>query len=186
MGTGAARGPGPRGIDRPEPTGRTGGPSLPPARSPFHERPKSEDGRSRAARIARRDSRTAARDRDGAATTTRCPRAASPAETRSMNSLTSCVSPQGCGLTWAIASGSGGTGVSIEARRGGQEKGPPLDGPLPEPKSGGRLLARGRIRRELLRALARCLATMLGDELLSLLPRLVVGPLGVRGLHQVA
>jgi hypothetical protein len=69
-GTGAARGRGPRGKASPEPTASTAGPS-PSTRSPFQVRSNSALGRSTASRISRRDSRTAVRDSDGAATRTR-------------------------------------------------------------------------------------------------------------------
>ena len=111
IGTGAARGAGPRGIARLEPTASTGGPPSPPALSPFQEPSNSAAGRSRAARITRRDSRTADREAAGAATTTLCPRSARPAETRATNSLTSCGAPHGWGLTWAIERRSGATGA---------------------------------------------------------------------------
>ena len=111
MGTGAARGAGPRGIARLEPTASTGGPPSPPALSPFQEPSNSAAGRSRAARITRRDSRTADREAAGAATTTLCPRSASSAETRATNSLTSWCAPHGWGLTWAIERRSAGHGA---------------------------------------------------------------------------
>ena len=42
-------------------------------------------------------------ERDGASTSTRCPRAASSADSARTNALTSCSSSQGYGVTWAIA-----------------------------------------------------------------------------------
>ena len=101
-GSGAARGRGPRGIGMPLPSASTGGPPSPPARSRVQLPSKSAAGRSPAAAIARRDSRSARRESDGAATTTRWPRSASSAETRATNSLISWRAPQGCGVTWAI------------------------------------------------------------------------------------
>ena len=111
MGTGAARGAGPRGIARLDPTASTGGPPSPPALSPFQEPSNSAAGRSRAARITRRDSRTADREAAGAATTTLCPRWASSAETRATYSFTSWCAPHGWGVAWAIERRSRATGA---------------------------------------------------------------------------
>ena len=55
------------------------------------------------ARISRRDSRTSSGDRDGASTTIRCPRAASPSASERTKALTSCSSSQGWGVTCAMA-----------------------------------------------------------------------------------
>ena len=62
----------------------------------------SEAGRSSAAAIAWRDSRTSRREPEAVAITTRCPRSASSAETRETNELTSWRIAHGCGVTWAI------------------------------------------------------------------------------------
>ena len=67
----------------------------------------SASGRSRADRISFRDSRTSCGDRDGASTSTRCPRSASSCASSPANALTSCSSSHGCGVTWAIENRSG-------------------------------------------------------------------------------
>ena len=64
-------------------------------------------GRSRAARISLRDSRTSSGERDGASSSTRCPRSASSRETSAANVPTSCASSRGCGATCAMANRSG-------------------------------------------------------------------------------
>ena len=64
-------------------------------------RRRASPGRPSAARIARRDSRIAVRESDGAAIRTRCPRSASCPEVRATNWSISWRDPQGCGLTWA-------------------------------------------------------------------------------------
>ena len=87
----------------PLPSASTG---TPAALAPSALASNSDAGRSAAAAITRRDSRTAARDSDGAAITTRCPRAASSAEVRATNSLTSCRIAHGCGVTWTTESRS--------------------------------------------------------------------------------
>ena len=108
-GTGATRGLGPSdSIGSPEPRARTGGPS-PPRRVPFQLEPKAVAGRSRAARMSFFDSRTAVRDSEGAAISTRCPRSASSAATLPANSLTSWRTSHGNGEKCAIDRGSGGT-----------------------------------------------------------------------------
>ena len=67
----------------------------------------SASGRSLAAWIALRDSRTSALDVDGAITTTRWPRLASSSAQRATARLTSCGASQANGVTWAIARRSG-------------------------------------------------------------------------------
>ena len=62
---------------------------------------KSESGSSFAARIARRDSRMAVLESEGAAISTRWPRSARCPEVRATNWSISWRDPQGCGLTWA-------------------------------------------------------------------------------------
>ena len=63
-------------------------------------------GRSRAARISLRDSRTSSGDRDGASSSTRCPRSASSRDTSDANVPTSFASSSGCGATCAMANRS--------------------------------------------------------------------------------
>ena len=106
IGTGAAAGPGPRGIARLEPTREHRRAASPPARGP--------------ARIRRRAPRVA-RGRRESPGATRAPQPASPPGPRPppcararraprrpapTNSFTSWGDPHGCGLTWAIESGS--------------------------------------------------------------------------------
>ena len=84
------------GSSSPTPSTRT-----PPSGS------NSASGRSRAARISFRDSRTSCGERDGASTSSRCPRSASSFASSPANALTSCSSSHGWGVTWAIANRSG-------------------------------------------------------------------------------
>jgi hypothetical protein len=104
----------------------TGGAGSPPRRcsgssspTPSTRTPPSGSnsvfGVSRADRISRRDSRTSSRDRDGASTSIRCPRAASSPARSATNALTSCSSSHAWGVTCAIAYRSG-TGRRILRR----------------------------------------------------------------------
>jgi hypothetical protein len=68
--------------------------------------PNTEEGRSAAAAICRRDSRTSCREPDGAAITTRWPRAIRSSEIRATYSFTSWRELHGCGVTCAISSPS--------------------------------------------------------------------------------
>ncbi len=101
-GTVAARGP--SGTGSAEPIASTGGPS-PPRRVARQVDPNAEAGRSRASRISLRDSRTAARESDGAAISTWWPRSESSAATLPANSLTSLRASHGWGENWAIDRG---------------------------------------------------------------------------------
>jgi hypothetical protein len=96
----------------------TGGAGRPPRRCSGSSSPtpstrtapsgsNSASGFSRAARINRRESRTSARDRDGASTSIRCPRAASSFASSPANAFTSCSSSHAWGDTCAMAYPSG-------------------------------------------------------------------------------
>ena len=96
----------------------TGGAGRPPRRCSGSSSPtpstrtppsgsNSVSGFSRAARISLRESRTSARDREGASTSSRWPRAASSFASSPANAFTSCSSSHAWGVTCAMAYRSG-------------------------------------------------------------------------------
>ena len=89
------------------------------ARSPSRSRRTAPPAARAQPRITRRDSRTAARELAGAATTTRCPRSASSAETRATNSFTSCARPPRMGAHLGDREALAGHRRSIEAHQRG-------------------------------------------------------------------
>src|SRR6185295_13237938 len=107
------------------------------------------------------------------------PRFSSSAETRSANSAAPSRPERGRGATWAIESGSG-AGTARQASGAGKKRSAFVASP-PRIDLGTCSFGLGRLHR------GRRLAPRVGgDELLGLLARLVVGPLTVRRLHQVA
>ena len=153
IGTGAARGRGPRGIARLEPTASTGGPPSPPARVPLPgRRRRAPPGRSRAApnhpaRLADRGPRARPAPPPPPCVRARRARPRPERRTRSPRVAT----PHGCGLTWAIDRRS----ASAHRSHGAGSRSAVQPSAEAEALPGPGLLGRGRLGLELRGALAR-------------------------------